>query len=151
MAPYLPEAAQRLDKAFGWSRILRVPYRDCGRGFDGWDCGGLVEVLSPVAYGVAFPVSGGAYPPGASAEELARLIQAHLGRFEQGPPGPEFPLLLFRRGGEDRHLGLAMDERWMLHADGAGSTGGTYYTRFDRGEWAMPVRMIRGYRMREAG
>lgn len=127
---------------------LRVPFLSRGRSRDGWDCFGVTYVEGPAVYGFTVPRCDGFYE-GTGAKDAAQLshaIACELVAFEEGPPGPDFPILTFERFGFRSHTALCIGGGYMLHADNAGEAGGTYCQRYDYGPWARPRRRLRAFR-----
>lgn len=127
---------------------LRVPFVTRGRSWAGWDCFGCVFVMAPEIYGFEVPAFDGHYvgTDMRDAAQLEHAIVRELAAFEEGPPGPAFPILTFAQFGFRSHTGLVIGGGYMLHADNAGAAGGTYCQHYDRGEWARPKRQVRAFR-----
>lgn len=129
-------------------RVLRVPFKDRGRDWAGWDCWGCVKVLAPLVYGFAVPDFGDRYEATdwTNARALDALIAREMAGFEEGPPGEAYPILTFERFGVRAHVGLAISSKEMIHADGSANGGGTYRVRYDIDQWARTQRKMRAFR-----
>lgn len=119
-----------------WSTpYVGLPWRDRGRGPEGWDCWGLVRLVYDERLGIALPSYDEAYPSSVEGAEIERLIGR---RREDGPwvevsdPEP-FDVILFRQGRHDSHVGLVVDRTHMLHMMEAGQSR---IERFDTPQWS---------------
>lgn len=129
--------------------LLAVPFLDRGRSMTGWDCWGCVHVVAPLRWGFGVPLFDGHYAATdwTHRHALQLAITRELAAFEEGLPGAAFPILTFMRFGARTHTGLALDDRWMIHADSTGNRGGgTYIERYDTGDWASAEREVRAFR-----
>lgn len=125
--------------------LLRVPFLAHGRDLAGWDCVGLNRYLSKAVFGVDLPDWGETYDgtDWRDSASLAASIAEGMALFE--PTAPRFGAwLLFRRFGVDCHVGWALSEALMIHADDAHAVqgrfsvvagGGTYVAEIDRAPW----------------
>lgn len=98
-------------------RYVGIPYLALGRGFDGVDCYGLARLILDQECGVRIPAYADADPCVLERAELARLIDEGRGSvWHRAEAIRPFDLLLFRMGGQDSHIGVAIDPRMMIHA-----------------------------------
>ncbi|AKO97603.1 MULTISPECIES: NlpC/P60 family protein [Marinovum] len=104
-----------------WSdRYVGLPAAKLGRGWQGVDCWGLVELVYREELGIELPSYAGTYADPSEVAEVSRLINAAEAR---GPWVPShvirtFDVLTFGAGRWRSHVGIALDARLMLHVQG---------------------------------
>ena len=97
--------------------FVGLPYGDCGRGPDAWDCWGLVCKVFNEMLAIDLPSYASDYVDSRERDESSALIEA-----ENCPPTwapvdqPEpFDLALFRLGAHRCHVGIIVATPMMLH------------------------------------
>lgn len=96
-----------------------LPFAELGRDRSGCDCWGLACLVYAECLGIALPDYLGGYASTAERAEIAALISAAEAT---GPWRPvadirPFDILLFRRGQQPAHVGIAIGRGRMLHMD----------------------------------
>jgi cell wall-associated NlpC family hydrolase len=101
-----------------WRRFIGIPEVDLGRDRNGCDCWGLYRLVLREACGIELPSYAGDYMCSRESAEVDRVAR---GVFSGSPwqqvtgPRRPFDLLLFQRGRQAFHVGLAVDADRMLH------------------------------------
>jgi len=120
-----------------WSGFVGIPYQPHGRDRAGCDCWGLVRIIYAEAYGIELPAYAGDYPCEAERARVAGLVSAR----SAAPPWSAVDvarrgdLLVLRVNGLPSHVGVALDDRRMLHA----RTQQSEVERFDGGAWRRRI------------
>lgn len=125
---------------------IAVPFADHGRGWNGWDCWGLVRLAYREVLEVDLPAWSEGYDDAgetpAGRDQVARLIAAgRVGWIRTAPPGPGDVLLLNLRG-RPLHVALALWHGRFLHTE---SRTGTVIERLAAPLWAR--RLEGSYRL----
>jgi len=96
--------------------FVGIPFQDLGRDRKGCDCWGLACLVYAEELRIALPSYAGCYANTAEKEQTAALL-SNRGKPWRAVTGPILPfdLLLFRVGGFDSHVGIAVDRHRMLH------------------------------------
>ena len=107
-----------------------VPYAYGGSTVSGADCSGYVEAVLAKATGKGrvFPRSSGGY--------------ATLGEKVSGPIHPG-DILVFSRGGEIYHVGIALSETSFIHSASEGDRTGVIISTLDEGNWRRRLAGVR--------
>lgn len=137
--------------------LLRVPFKAKGRDLAGWDCVGCALHVTRTAFGVELPdwLDGYDGTDRADADAMSAAIGRGMDRFVPSAPVAG-AWLLFKRFGVPLHIGVAINDVAMIHADDAGMArgrfamvggGGTYITRFDLDPW--PTRLVGAWMPKE--
>lgn len=121
---------------------VRVPFKKCGRGPEGWDCFGMVKAAYDEIYHIDIGDPAGEYTPESSFKELAALFdRARPAWTSIAAPLPG-DVALYRVGRHAMHIGLIIPWRGglgLLHCEeGIGTVLEPIHTR----AWA---RRIEGY------
>lgn len=131
-------------------RALAVPFRDRGRGWDGWDCYGLVRAWFTDVRGIDLPAHDAGYETAGDTPEDREAIRAMVEgerpawrRVERAEAGD---LLLMRVAGRPIHVGVMVDRARFLHAE---KRIGTVIERLASPIWAK--RIEGAYRYAAAG
>lgn len=97
--------------------FVGVPFVDLGRELDGCDCWGLARLVYRMRLGIELPSYADAYSSASESAEVCDLLNQHRESHWQAVTSDvrAYDLLLFRRGGHDSHIGIAIDDRHMLH------------------------------------
>lgn len=95
---------------------IGLPYKDKGRGPDGWDCWGGVRMVLGDVFGIALPDYGDAYETSADRAAVADAVETGLAdgwvRVECAATGD---LLILRIAGRPWHCGLVVAPNLFLH------------------------------------
>ena len=97
---------------------VAVPYVPFGRDYSGWDCWGLIYVAYRDLLGITLPSYVGRYSDPEARKEVAALLQD--GRDSLVWHEVEKPklldLVLLKISGDPWHVGLFVQQNWMLHS-----------------------------------
>jgi cell wall-associated NlpC family hydrolase len=94
-----------------------LPWRPMGRDRAGVDCWGLVRLVHAELLGVALPAHDGVDPADGAAVAAGLAQDSDWVRVERPQA---FDVVVFRRGRDDRHVGVMIDAMRFLHADHGG-------------------------------
>lgn len=100
------------------SRAVGVPFREKGRDFDGWDCGGLLVACYREVRGIALPSHLQDYRHPKDALGVAGIVAAEKAarwRPVADPAAMDCVVLLIDR--RPVHVGVMLDARSFLHVD----------------------------------
>ena len=124
-------------------KYIGIPFKDCGRGFDGLDCWGLVRLVWKEEKGFVMPDMGDAYSSAFARGEVGETAQAleagNWNRDVTAEPRRELDVLVFSFGTLDLHVGLWVGEGEMLHVMRGMSTAVERYTV---AKWAKRLSRI---------
>ena len=124
-------------------KALAVPFVEKGRGYDGWDCWGLICVAYWDVRGVFLPSNGDTYSTTHGAEGIRQLGEAVSGNMSAWSPvhGKRCPLdvALFRIAGRPVHVGLVVEQNLVLHAE---EKVGTFVERLSSPMWARRLEGV---------
>jgi len=96
-------------------RAVGVPFVPHGRGYDGWDCYGLIVAAYRDVAGVTVPDF--AYDSVSNYRLLARLfLDRKAPRWQPAAPRPMVAACIYRRG-LPIHAGLVLPGRRVLHVE----------------------------------
>ena len=105
-----------------WSNdYVGTPFLDLGRSDEGCDCWGLASLVYARELKIALPCYSEAYASTTEDAEISELLKGRnaspwLSTKTASPARIcSFDLLLFRRGSADTHIGIAVNDRIMLH------------------------------------
>jgi len=102
-------------------RLYHIPWADCGRGWSGCDCYGLVRLAAREIFGQELPTLDENYASVKDRETLEQLIFKHSGKFKRVQEPQPGDLVLFRIIGFNSHIGLVLEpDRFMHMWKGAG-------------------------------
>ena len=101
------------------SRFVGLPWRDRGRGPDGFDCWGLLRHVYASCLGIDLPSHDGAYLSAADREALSGLIDTGLEDWREISPAnaATFDGVLMTEAGVKRHIGIVAGPRLVLHIE----------------------------------
>jgi len=100
------------------NRAVGVPFKERGRGYDGWDCYGVVFQAHLDVLGIELPAYDGEYRSTCQRGRLEALIARETAARWSVPANPEaMDAILLRVEGNDMHLGLVIDSHRFLHVD----------------------------------
>lgn len=95
---------------------IGLPYKDKGRGPDGWDCWGGVRMVLGDVFGLDLPSYEEAYVSGADRVAVPEAVERGLAegweRTDRREPGS---LLILRIAGRPWHCGLIVAPNFFLH------------------------------------
>lgn len=99
------------------NKALEVPFRDQGRDFSGWDCGGLIINAYHYCFGIDLPDMEGI--SALDNAQAARAFTSFSRTWQEISPGQEKvgDVALFRRGRWESHAGLVVGPGMVLHAE----------------------------------
>ena len=97
----------------------RVPFRDKGRGLDGWDCWGCYRYAMHAQTGLLLPSYEGAYENtldvAGVSEAIAKARDEEWREIRAEERGL-FDLILIRMRSAELHIAMALSRSLMLHA-----------------------------------
>lgn len=100
-------------------KYIGIPFKDCGRDFDGADCWGLVRLVWKEERGIVMPDMGDAYSSAFARGEVgktAALLEAGEWNIDvTDRPRRELDVLVFSFQTVDLHVGLWVAPGEMLH------------------------------------
>ena len=101
-------------------KYMNIPFKDCGRDFDGCDCGGLVWLIYKTELGIELPKWNDLYQSTqySNSLEIEQVLTSMLG--ENGIEVPlsqikPFDVLSIRIGKAEMHVGLVIDKNRFIH------------------------------------
>jgi cell wall-associated NlpC family hydrolase len=124
---------------------LKVPFREKGRDFSGWDCWAVPYVSYREVLGKELPDYLDEYPdPGnspGSRKILNKLIDEQKRQWAEVKDGRYMPLdvALFTLGGGLLHVGMMINRREFLHCE---KTVGTVIERLNSVMWAKRLKGV---------
>jgi probable lipoprotein NlpC len=127
------------------SHYIGLPWLDLGRDRAGVDCWGLPRLIYAQEKGIDLPSYTGAWTSANERAEIAAIVAADSKQWPWTSVAQnserEFDLALFRRGGDECHIGTIVERGRMLHVvEGSESSVEPY----DRGRWK--IKLIGIYR-----
>lgn len=126
-------------------RALTVPFVEGGRGYEGWDCWGLLVCAYRDVCGIMLPTFDGAYAAAdvsAASPRLTELLVGDLGRWTKIEERVPMAGALFNISGRPVHVGLVLDGRRFLHAE---KNVGSEVARFSSPVWSRRLEGIYRY------
>jgi cell wall-associated NlpC family hydrolase len=130
----------------GWSnKYIGIPYVDKGSSLDGADCWGLVRIIFLNERSIDLPSFEAAYATAHDNRSVADTLSSATGKGHRWPwkqvgDTLEYDVLLFRFGRLACHVGMALNERLLLHSP----KGESRIERYDIGQWCN--RLVGAYR-----
>jgi len=113
-------------------KALKVPFKACGRDYEGWDCYGLVRCGYRDVKGVLLPeYSGHSYKD--EYDDLKRLIYKEKEQWEEVKDPQEMDIALFSMRSHHPHVALVVNKRQALHAEG---NVGTFIENLNSAVWS---------------
>lgn len=95
-----------------------LPYADCGRGPDRYDCWGLVQAVYRDVFDVALPGYDDDYASSVAGAEIQTLIDRESRVWQRIADQADIRLgdvVIFRILGQRMHCGIALDTEQFLH------------------------------------
>ncbi len=121
-------------------RAIAVPFINKGRSWAGWDCWGAVVLFYREVLGINLPSYTADYSDAGgsveSREVLRQLITRHLPKWTSVARVEPGDVVLLNIGGRPIHVGLALGDGRMLHAE---RKVGTLVERLSSPIWARRV------------
>lgn len=100
------------------------PYKDKGRGPDGWDCWGLVRAILMSERGITLPDYADAYITASDRYSVSQAVQAGLEHGWARVTKPKaFDLLILRIAGRPWHCAIMLNDRQFIHVPPPSRTG----------------------------
>lgn len=120
-----------------------IPYKEKGRGPDGYDCWGVIQAIQLSVFHVDLPDYADTYRDGEDWEAIGAAVQAGLAdgwqRTEQPRAGD---LLILSIAARPWHCGMMLSSLHFLHAAPGDST---VIERLDTPRWARRIEGIYRY------
>ena len=100
-----------------FNRYVGLPYKDKGRGPDGYDCWGLVRLVFSEQAGITLPSYVDDYVTAEDHQATADLIAGRMEPWFEIDEKRVRPLdgVLMTRCGVERHMGLVVKRGYVLH------------------------------------
>jgi len=116
-----------------WSRFVGLPWRDRGRGPEGYDCWGLFRLAFGAATGIDLPSYDERYRSAADRSETATLFAGGRGDWDEVPEGAmrELDGAVFVMTGRF-HIGLVVRRGLVLHMPFGGNSVIAPLSRFPK-------------------
>jgi murein DD-endopeptidase len=99
-----------------WSALVGLPWRDRGRGSDGYDCWGLIVAAFAAGPGIALPSHDGQYRTASDREDVRKVFAGEVGDWlaiEEAEARP-FDVAVMTIAGR-MHAGVIVRPGMMLH------------------------------------
>lgn len=117
-----------------------LPYKDKGRGPDGWDCWGGVRMVLDDVFGLALPDYADAYGSADDRLAVAAAVDAGLTYgWEPAQVAEPGSLLILRVAGRPWHCGLIVAPNLFLHWPPKSTS---CVARLDSPQWAKRIQGI---------
>ena len=97
-------------------RAIRVPFKEKGRDFDGWDCWGCFRKAYLEIYNIELPEYLD-YSSSRAYGELHKLIEGNMGDWVEVDKPCAGDGVLFTISGSPCHVAFAIDSKNALHAE----------------------------------
>ncbi len=121
---------------FWAGHYIGLPYKSRGRDTKGLDCWGLVRLVLHEQMNIQVPSYTAFYDSAENPQQvgsLVRRVSLNWGRVSWGQCGD---VLVLRMRGEPMHIGLVLDETYMLHIErGINSV----IERYDSSKWKKRI------------
>lgn len=128
------------------AKFVGLPYKDKGRGPDGWDCWGGVRYVLAEQFGIDLPSYADAYATGNDHGAVAAAVDAGLRTGWRGVTEPQAgDLLILSIAGRPWHCAVMVNPRMFLHwppPDAHGVQQLSCIERIDAPKW---MRRIEGF------
>lgn len=105
--------------AFSWSDWVGLPYVDCGRGPDAFDCWGLVMAVQWAGRGVRLPsflTYDRVIIDGDSSRAIANTKSLECWELVPVKEAHPFDVVVLNIGDNPNHVGVVIDSRLFLHS-----------------------------------
>ena len=128
-------------------RAISVPFVDGGRGWDGWDCWGLVRMAYAELRGVELPMHSDDHSGVRDFRRLAELMEAER-QLESWTAVDEkdaqpLDVALLRLRNRPMHVGVAIGQGRFIHAE---EDAGTAIERWNRPPWrGVGIDRVEGF------
>lgn len=101
-------------------KYMNIPFKDCGRDFDGCDCGGLVWLIYKNELDIELPKWNDLYSTTqySNSSEIEKVMSSMLGANGKEVPISRiqpFDVLSIRIGRAEMHVGTAIDKERFIH------------------------------------
>jgi cell wall-associated NlpC family hydrolase len=124
-------------------KYIGIPFKDCGRDFNGLDCWGLVRLVWKEEKGILMPDMGDEYSSAFARGEVGETAKAlEAGEWNidvTDRPRKPLDVLVFSFGTLDLHVGLWVADGEMLHVMRGMSTA---VERYDIAKWKKRLSRI---------
>lgn len=115
------------------AKAIDVPFLECGRDWDGWDCWGLVFVAYRELFDATISTLSDDYVPGVSFAELNAVVDTEKQQWIETTKPMVGDVSLFSVSRFQSHVALVIDRGQMIHS----RRGiGTVCERLDTIGWA---------------
>lgn len=119
-------------------KALLVPFKTCGRDYEGWDCYGLIHCAFNDVYGVDLPEYLN-YSYQREYEDLKKVIDEEKQIWKEVKDPRAGDVALYSMRSRSPHVALVINKRQALHSDG---NVGTFIENLSSAVW---VRRIEGF------
>ena len=120
-----------------WNDYIKVPFEEKGRGHDGCDCWGLVQLIYKEQLGIDLPGYEEIYESTNDKEILAKTIRDERNQNWSHPnTGKEFDVIILKMGGVPMHVGIVTKKGHMIHC---AKDIGTVHETFKNLRWENKV------------
>lgn len=129
------------------SKILGMPFKAHGRGYDGADCWGVLYLGYRDVLGREMPSYVDEYVDAGDTEASRRVIQDKIlsekHKWDRVEKPQAMDVAFFKLGNTGTHLGLMIDEKSFIHCE---KRIGTVIERLDSASWKSRVEGV--YRLK---
>lgn len=137
-----------IDRPARWAeQYVGIPHVKDRADDEGADCWGLIRLVYERQLDLRLPSYVGIDVDDAERDEIRRIVAGEVNGGCWHPCAQlgllPFDVLVFRRGRHERHVGLAIDRRTMLHSD---ASSHARIERFDIREWSSRLTVALRHR-----
>lgn len=120
-----------------WNKYIRVPFEEKGRGHNGCDCWGLVQLIYKEQLNIDLPGYEEVYKTTNDREILSKTIQNERNNNWTTPfEGEPFDVIILKMGGVPMHVGVVTKPGRMIHC---AKDIGTTHEQYDAMRWKNKV------------
>jgi len=120
-----------------WNDYIKTPFKEKGRGHDGCDCWGLVQLIYKEQLGIDLPGYEDVYETTNDREILAKTIRDERNNNWIAPDtGKEFDVIIINMRGVPMHVGIVTKSGHMIHC---AKDVGTCVEKYDSMRWKNKV------------